>query len=156
MTMNKVILIGRLGKDPELSYTQGGTAVCKFSLATSERWTDREGQKQESTEWHSIVIWGKQAEVAGKYLEKGRLVSLEGKNKTSNWEDQQSGKKMYWTEVEVSKIYFLSTGDQMKGRQQAGQSGGQQGRQQGQQQSTPPAGQDQGPGMGPDDDDIPF
>ena len=104
--VNKVILVGRLGTDPEVKTVSGGNTVARLSVATSENWTDREGQKQERTEWHRIVVWGKLAELCGKYLAKGRQVYLEGRLQTRSWEDQQ-GQKKYTTEVVASTIQFL-------------------------------------------------
>lgn len=105
--MNKVLLIGRLGTDPEIKYTTSGKAVCKFSLATTEKWKDAEGNKQEKTEWHKIVIWGKLAEIAGEYLKKGSQVYLEGRNQTRSWESD--GKKQYITEVVVNNFEMLDS-----------------------------------------------
>jgi len=134
--LNKALLIGRLGKDPELSYTQAGTARCRFSLATSEVYYDKQtNEKKEETEWHNIVVWGKQGESCGKYLEKGRLVHVEGTIKTRSWDDQNSGQKKYITEIKALRVSFLQGGEQRSG-------GGNQG-----------GGGYQGP---PDDDDIPF
>ena len=107
--VNKVILVGRLGADPEVKTVAGGNTVARLSVATSENWTDREGQKQERTEWHRIVVWGKLAELCGKYLAKGRQVYLEGRLQTRSWEDQQ-GQKKYTTEVVASTIQFLGGG----------------------------------------------
>ena len=105
---NKVILIGRLGKDPELNYTQSGKAVCSFSIATSEVWFDKESQeKMEKTEWHRIVVWGKQAENCGKYLAKGKQVQIDGKLATRSWETED-GTKRYTTEVVARSVLFLS------------------------------------------------
>ena len=88
--MNKVILIGNLGKDPEIRYTPSGTAVANFSIATSESWTDKEsGEKRERTEWHRIVAWGKLAEICGEYLHKGKQVYVEGRIQTRDWEDNE-------------------------------------------------------------------
>jgi len=107
MSVNKVILLGRLGQDPELKYTPSGAAVCNFSLATSESWTDKNsGQKQEKTEWHRIVVWGKLAELCNQYLSKGRQAFLEGKLQTRSWEDQ-SGNKKYTTEIVASTVQFI-------------------------------------------------
>jgi single-strand DNA-binding protein len=106
MSVNKVILIGRLGKDPELKYTPGGKAVCNFSLATSERWTGQDGQKNESTTWHNIVSWGKQAEVMKEYLRKGREVYLEGRIDNRSYEDKE-GNKRYISEVVVQSFQFI-------------------------------------------------
>src|SRR5205814_88256 len=99
--INKVILIGNLGKDPELRHTPQGQAVANFSLATSENWTDKNGQKQERTEWHKVVVWGKPAELAAKYLSKGRKAYIEGRLQTRAWDDKE-GQKRYTTEVVAS------------------------------------------------------
>ena len=106
MSVNKVILLGRLGQDPELKYTQGGAPVCKFSMATSENWTDKSGQKQEKTEWHRIVVWGKLAELCNQYLSKGRQVFLEGRIQTNAWDDKD-GNKRYTTEILASAVQFI-------------------------------------------------
>jgi single-strand DNA-binding protein len=108
MSVNKVILLGRLGQDPELKHTPSGMSVCNFSLATSENWKDKQsGQKQEKTEWHRIVAWGKQAELCHQYLAKGRQVYVEGKLQTRSWDDK-TGQKRYTTEILVSSIQFVS------------------------------------------------
>jgi single-strand DNA-binding protein len=104
--VNKVIIVGRLGTDPEVKTITGGQTVAKLSVATSENWTDKEGQKQERTEWHRIVVWGKLAELCGRYLSKGRQVYLEGRLQTRSWEDQQ-GQKRYTTEIVANTIQFL-------------------------------------------------
>ena len=107
MSVNKVILLGRLGQDPELKYTPSGAAVCNFSLATSETWTDKNsGQKNEKTEWHRIVVWGKLAELCNQYLAKGRQAFVEGSLQTRSWDDQ-NGQKRYMTEVVARNIQFL-------------------------------------------------
>lgn len=108
MSVNKAILIGRLGKDPELNYTAGGKAVAKFSLATSERWTGQDGQKNESTTWHNIVAWGKQAELCKEYLAKGREVYIEGRIDNRSYDDKEGNKK-YISEVIVQTIQFLGS-----------------------------------------------
>lgn len=109
-SMNKVILIGRLGGDPELKYTPNGTAQAKLNLATSERWKDNDGNNQEKTEWHRIITWRRQAEFAGEWLKKGQLVCVEGKLQTRSWE--QDGQKKYMTEVVADNITMLgSKGD---------------------------------------------
>lgn len=107
--VNKVILIGRLGQDPEVRMTPNGQAVCSLRLATSESWT-KDGNKEERTEWHRVVVWGRQAELAGKYLKKGRACFIEGKLQTRSWDDQQSGQKRYSTEIVASNIQFLDSG----------------------------------------------
>lgn len=106
MSVNKVIILGRLGQDPELKYTPSGAAVCNFSLATSESWTDKAGQKQEKTEWHRIVVWGKLAELCNQYLAKGRQAFVEGKLQTRSWDDKD-GTKRYSTEVMASTVQFI-------------------------------------------------
>ncbi len=104
--VNKVILVGRLGNDPEVHYTNSGKAVAKLSIATSENWADKEGQRQERTEWHRIVVWGKLGELCGEYLKKGRQVFIEGRLQTRSWEDKE-GQKKYTTEIVAQNIQFL-------------------------------------------------
>ena len=104
--MNKVTLIGRLGKDPELKYTPSGKAVMSCSLATSERWSDKDGEKKESTTWHNIVAWGKQAEVMAQYLAKGRQIAVEGRIDNRSYDDKD-GNKRYISEVVVQNFEFL-------------------------------------------------
>jgi single-strand DNA-binding protein len=104
--INKVIIIGRMGADPEVKTVTGGNTVARLSVATSEQWKDREGQKQERTEWHRVVVWGKLAELCGKYLAKGRQVYVEGRLQTRSWEDQQ-GQKKYATEIVANTVQFL-------------------------------------------------
>jgi single-strand DNA-binding protein len=111
--INKVILIGNLGKDPELRYTPGGQAVASFSLATSEKWRDKDGVMQDKTEWHNIVVWGRQAEVAKEYLAKGKQVYIEGRIQTRSWEDKE-GNKRYTTEIVGQRMQFLGTRDSGK------------------------------------------
>jgi single-strand DNA-binding protein len=106
-SVNKVILVGRLGKDPEVKYTQGGTPVARFSLATDETWKDQGGEKQQRTEWHNIVAWSKLAEICGQYLTKGRLIYLEGRLQTRTWEDKD-GNKRSTTEVRADNMVMLS------------------------------------------------
>ena len=111
--VNKVIILGHLGSDPELRYTPSGAAVANFNVATNERWPDKEGNFQEHTEWHRIVCWRKLAEIAGEYLKKGRQVYIEGKLRTRNWEDQ-NGVKRYQTEIIASNMQMLgSRGDEV-------------------------------------------
>lgn len=104
--INKVILVGRLGADPEVKTISGGNTVARLNLATSENWTDKEGQKQERTEWHRVVVWGKLADLCGRYLSKGRQVYVEGRLQTRSWEDQQ-GQKRYTTEIVANTVQFL-------------------------------------------------
>jgi single-strand DNA-binding protein len=106
--INKVILVGNLGKDPELRYTASGTAVAKFSIATSETYTDRQGAKQERTEWHRITAWGKLAEICGQYLSKGKMVYIEGKIRSDSWE--QDGVKRYSYEIVADTMRMLGGG----------------------------------------------
>lgn len=106
MSVNKAILIGRLGKDPELRYTPGGKAVASFSLATNERWTGQDGQRNESTTWHNIVAWGKQAEVMKEYLAKGREVYIEGRIDNRSYEDKEGNKK-YISEIVVTNFQLI-------------------------------------------------
>jgi len=138
--INKVILIGRLGKDPEVRYTQDGSAVASFSVATSEEWKDKEtGDKKERTEWHRIVAWRKLGELCGEYLSKGRQVYIEGKLQTRSWE--KDGVTRYTTEIVASDVQFL-------GGRESGGAGPQN------QYKDPDS---SGPsGSGPQDDDIPF
>lgn len=107
--VNKVIIVGRLGQDPEVKTIAGGNTVARLNVATSENWNDKSGQKQERTEWHRIVVWGKLAELCGKYLAKGRQVYLEGRLQTRSWEDQQ-GQKKYTTEIVANTVQFLGAG----------------------------------------------
>jgi single-strand DNA-binding protein len=112
--VNKVILLGNLGANPEMRYTQGGTAVANLRLATSERWTDRSGQPQEATEWHRVVVWGKQAEICGQYLTKGRQVYIEGRIRTRQWQDQQ-GQKRFTTEIVAQRVQMLGRRSETEG-----------------------------------------
>ncbi len=106
--INKVILIGNLGADPEIRYTQEGTSVATFNIATTERWTDKSGQKQESTEWHRIVAWRRLAEICGEYLNKGSKVYIEGKLQTRKWQDQ-NGNDKYTTEIVAREMKMLDS-----------------------------------------------
>jgi single-strand DNA-binding protein len=154
--VNKVILIGNLGKDPEVRYTAGGQAVATLRIATSRSWTDKaSGQRKEETEWHDVEVWGKQAEQCGEYLAKGRQVFVEGRLKTDKWQDKQSGQDRYKVKVVAEGVRFLGGGgprsatprpsnDEMTGPP-AGFEGG----------SGEAPGQG-GQGGGPGGDDIPF
>jgi single-strand DNA-binding protein len=104
--VNKVIIVGRLGTDPEVRSVGSGGTVTRLSVATSENWVDKEGHKQERTEWHRIVVWGRLAEICGKHLSKGRQVYVEGRLQTRSWEDQQ-GQKKYSTEIVANTVQFL-------------------------------------------------
>jgi single-strand DNA-binding protein len=106
-SVNKVILLGNLGKDPELKYTPSGTAVAKFSLATSSRYKDKNEQWQDQTEWHNVVAWARLAEIAGEYLKKGSKVYIEGRLQTRSWEDKNTNQKKYMTEVVANDLVLL-------------------------------------------------
>jgi single-strand DNA-binding protein len=160
--VNKAILIGNLGRDPELRYTQNGQAVVNFSLATTESWTDRNGERTERTEWHRIVAFAKTAELCAQYLSKGRTVYIEGRIQTRDWEDKE-GNKRTTTEINANTVQFLGgpRGEGGGGQQGGGSGSGGQGG--GQQSGGQGAGQQSGgPGPGPGaaapaaDDDIPF
>jgi single-strand DNA-binding protein len=139
--LNKAILIGRLGSDPEIRYTPSGVAVANFSIATSEEWKDKDtGEKKERTEWHRIVAWRKLGEICGEYLSKGKQVYVEGRIQTRSWEDKDGNKK-YTTEIVANDVQFLGSRDMTdSGRPKGGGGGDSQG----------------APGPGPEDDDIPF
>lgn len=153
-SLNKVQIIGRLGKDPEIRYTQGGQAVASFSVATDSKWTNKAGEKQEKTEWHRVKAWGKLGELAGEYLAKGRQVYVEGRLETSEYTDKE-GVKKYSTEIVANDIQFLDSkgaggeggGGPRGGGSRGGSSGG-------------PSGGESGGGRGesgpPPEDDIPF
>lgn len=122
MSYNKVMLMGNLGKDPEIKYTQNGQSVANFSLATHKVWNDKQSaQKKETTEWHNIEVWGKLAENVSKYLKKGDTCFLEGELKTESWDDKETGKKQYKTLIKVSNVQFAGKKDNdlhEKGKQQ--------------------------------------
>jgi single-strand DNA-binding protein len=107
-SLNKVQLIGNLGKDPEVKYTPSGTPVAKITLATNERYKDKDGQWQDRTEWHNVVLWQRLAEIAGEYLKKGGKVYIEGRLQTRSWDDKQTNQKKYMTEVVASDLILLS------------------------------------------------
>ncbi|MFH1351577.1 MAG: single-stranded DNA-binding protein [Pseudomonadota bacterium] len=113
--INKVILIGRLGRDPEVRYTPSGSAVANFTIATSEQWTGKDGEKQERTEWHSIVAWGRLGEICGEYLHKGSQIYIEGRIQTRSWEDKE-GVKRYKTEIIVQSMQMLGAASNREGR----------------------------------------
>ncbi len=110
MSVNKVILIGRLGNQPELRYTTSNRPVTELRLATDHKWTSTDGERQEKTEWHTVIVWGRDAENCERYLSKGRQVYVEGRLETRNWEDKKSGTKRYKTEVTATMIRFLAGG----------------------------------------------
>ena len=164
--VNKVILIGNLGSDPEVRYTPNGAPVANFSLATNESWNDKDGQRQERTEWHRLVLWSKLAEIAGQYLKKGNKIYVEGRLQTRSWDDQ-SGQKRYMTEIVVNDMQMLDSrgegggsgyGDEGGSRADGGsdfgggRTGGGSGYD-GDRAGTQPAAP---PPPGGDDDDLPF
>jgi single-strand DNA-binding protein len=108
-SVNKVILVGNVGKDPEVKYAPSGTPVAKFSLATNEKYKDRSGEWQERTEWHNIVAWQRLAEIVGEYVKKGAKLYIEGKLQTSSWEDRESGAKKYRTEIIARDLVLLGS-----------------------------------------------
>jgi single-strand DNA-binding protein len=123
-SVNKVILLGNLGRDPETRYTTGGDAVCNLSIATSEQWKDKNGEKQERTEWHRVVLFGRQAEIAGDYLKKGRSVYVEGRLQTRKYTDKD-GVEKYSTEIVGDRMQLLGSGrDAGGGDAEFGSSGG--------------------------------
>ena len=143
-TVNRVILVGRLGKDPEIKYTASGMALAKFSVATDEVRKDAQGNRQESTEWHNLVFWGKQAEIAGEYLKKGTLIYVEGKLRTRSWEDSQGGGKRYATEVVGDRFQMLSSRGDGAGSQESARTSSV--------QATPP----EPDAESPTEEDLPF
>ena len=142
-SVNKVILVGNLGRDVELRYTPGGAAVATISLATAEVWNDKNGQRQERTEWHRIILWGKQAESLQEYLKKGKQIYVEGRLQTRQWDDKD-GNKRYTTEVKADRLTLLGGGP---GRSNAGD---------GRSSSQPESVEDGEAVNSITDDDIPF
>jgi single-strand DNA-binding protein len=153
--VNKVILIGNLGKDPEVRSTPSGQSVASFTLATNRRWKDKTGNRQEETEWHSIVVWGKQAEIAGQYLKKGKQIYLEGRLQTRSWEDRQSGEKKYKTEIVCDNFQMLGQRGDMD-MDRGGSGGGPSYDEGGGGGGGSYGGGGGGYGGEPEDDDIPF
>jgi single-strand DNA-binding protein len=153
MSVNKVILVGRLGKDPETRYTSSGQAVCNFSMATDESYKDRAGERQKRTEWHKIVVWAKQAEIAQQYLHKGSLIYLEGRIQTRQWDDRE-GQKRTTTEIVATNFRMLGgRGDASAATAGAGGGGG------GDADAHAPSssmGGDEIAAPEPSDEDIPF
>ncbi|WP_298997139.1 single-stranded DNA-binding protein [uncultured Desulfovibrio sp.] len=148
-SLNRVMLIGRLGRDPELRYTQSGTPVCTLQAATDESYTDRDGNKVERTEWHRITCFQKQAENCANYLAKGSLVYVEGSLTTRKWQDQQ-GQDRYTTEIKAERVQFLD-------RKGDNQGGSEQPQQQSRQQAAPRGNSQQArPSEASNMDDIPF
>jgi single-strand DNA-binding protein len=164
-SLNKVLLIGNLGSDPEVRRTQSGQAVASFRLATNESWGDKSGERQERTEWHRIVVWGRQAEVAGEYLRKGRQIFVEGRIQTRQWQDQQ-GQTRYTTEVVALSFMMLGGRGAGAGSEGGamddggGRMGGGGGAGASRQGASAPADEyseaDMGPIGGEEDSDLPF
>jgi len=123
-SVNKVILIGNIGKDPEIKYTPSGAAVAKLTLATNERFKDKAGEWQDRTEWHNVVLWQRLAEVAGEYLKKGSKVYIEGRLQTHSWDDKTTNQKKYMTEVIASDLVLLGGRGEGGGSEGGGQSRG--------------------------------
>uniref|UniRef100_A0A6M3KVQ4 Putative single-stranded DNA-binding protein n=1 Tax=viral metagenome TaxID=1070528 RepID=A0A6M3KVQ4_9ZZZZ len=144
-SVNKVIVIGNLGQDPQVRYTPTGMAVANFNVATNERWTTKDGEKQERTEWHRTVLWGKNAENAGKYLEKGRSVYIEGRLQTRSWEDKE-GVTRYVTEIVGQIVQFLGSANGGAGAKRPDKQPG----------YVPGGAEDVSDGAPLDPDDIPF
>jgi len=152
-SVNKVILIGRLGRDPELKYTGTGTPFCRFSMATDDSWTDKaSGERQERTEWHNIVVWDKLAEICNEYLRKGRLVYIEGNLQTREWDDQDGNKKKI-TEIRARDMVLLGS---PQGSGAEGGSGGAQQRRSAPAAAGAPASAGASDAGAITDDDIPF
>ena len=150
-SVNKVILVGNLGRDAELRYTPGGAAVATLNLATTEMWNDKQGQRQEKTEWHRIVVWGKQAESLQEYLTKGKQIYVEGRLQTRQWDDKDGNKK-YTTEIKADRITLLGGGGggARSGGMDRAERGG------GGAAAAPHGGGDEPPMEPITDDDIPF
>ena len=144
--INKVILVGRLGKDPEVRSTPGGQTVTKFTVATDERYTDKNGEKQERTEWHNIVAWARLGEICGQYLRKGKLVYIEGSIRTDSWDDKETGQKKYRTEIIARDMKML---DRRGDEGSSGGGGGYTGARKG-------GGTTAGPDVMDDDEEVPF
>lgn len=159
MSVNKVTIMGRLGKEPELKYTPSGMAVCSLTVATSEAWKDKSGQKQERTEWHKIVVWGRLAELCNQYLTKGRQVYLEGALQTRSWDDK-NGQKRYTTEIVAKTVQFIGANSSKDSNQGKSQEGKPQGKSNNQQEDMMDMGGDDNYDImvDPDfsSDDIPF
>jgi len=156
MSVNKVILVGRLGRDPEIRYTSGGQAVANFSIATDESYKDRNGERQKRTEWHRLVVWGKQAEVVQKFLKKGNEAYFEGRLQTREWQDKE-GQKKTTTEIVVTDFRFIgSRGDSLAAGAGATAGGGRS--EDLDHAAGPGPADDFGGGPGPEinDEDIPF
>jgi len=150
--VNKVILVGNLGRDPEVRSLPSGQPVASFSVATSRRWKDRDGNRQEQTEWHNVVCFGKQAEIAGQYLTKGKQIFVEGRIQTRSWDDKTSGEKKYRTEIICDNFQMLGSAGGGRG----GGGGGQAAPEYDEHAYGGGSGGAASGGGGGEDDDIPF
>jgi single-strand DNA-binding protein len=156
-SVNKVILVGNLGADPELKYTPSNRPVCNLSIATNEVFKDKGGQRQERTEWHRVTVWGEQAENCSKYLAKGRMVYIEGRLQTRSWDDKTDGKKRYSTEIVADRVTFLGGGAAEGGQgRRGGRPWGEEGASASSGSGAGAAEPDGPSGPPPSDDDIPF
>jgi single-strand DNA-binding protein len=154
--INKVIIVGRLGKDPEIRSTPGGTSVAKFTVATDERFTDKSGAKQERTEWHDVEAWDRLGEICGQYLKKGKLVYIEGSIRTDTWDDKESGQKRSRKKIIAREMKMLDRRGDEEGGGGGYSGGGGGGYNQSSSRGPKPAAAG-GSDMGPDDDeDVPF
>ncbi|MEO7558077.1 MAG: single-stranded DNA-binding protein [Gammaproteobacteria bacterium] len=154
--VNKVILIGNLGKDPEVRYMPSGGAVANITVATTESWNDKETkEKQERTEWHNVVFYNRLAEIVGEYLKKGSSIYVEGSLRTRKWQDKTTGADRYMTEIIASEMQMLGSKGGGGGSAAYGEEGGSAPRGTGAAKSQPASGQ-ANPGSGDFDDDIPF
>ncbi len=155
-SLNKVMLIGNLGRDPELRSTPGGTQVANFTLATTESFSDRGGNRQERTEWHRVVLWGKLAEIGGQYLSKGRQVYIEGRLQTREWEDKQGQKRQTTEVVATSMVLLGSRGEGGGGNRYAPAQQGRGEEVKPEEAPSRPGAEDPSMEPIPDDDDLPF
>jgi single-strand DNA-binding protein len=149
MSVNKVILVGRLGRDPETRYTSGGQAVCNFSLATDRSFRDRTGQTQKQTEWHKIVVWSKLAEICQQYLKKGSLVYLEGRIQSRQWDDKDGNKRTSF-EIVANEMRMLGARDAARGAAAGAEAPAGEG------EAFEPPHSDEAPAGPATDEDIPF
>jgi single-strand DNA-binding protein len=143
-SLNKVMLIGNLGKDPEVRYTSAGVPVATFSMATSDSWKDQEGNMQEKTEWHNIVAWRKLAEICGEWLKKGKKVYIEGRIQTRSYDDKNTGQKRYITEIVADQMIMLDSAGGGRGEGSSSAAS-----------SAPPVSEPTEPGKA-EGDDLPF
>ena len=148
--VNKAIIVGNLGRDPEMRATQSGTQVANFTVATSRAYSDASGQRQEETEWHRVVAFGRLAEICGQYLHKGKQVYIEGRIQTRSWEDKESGQERYSTEIVANEMQMLGRAGEGGGGGGGGDFAG------GKKEMAQPAGGPAPASAGSEDDDLPF